>query len=81
MSRIKNQRTFSYDGWKRVTCRHDGVFLCETHLTDKDTITKTCKECKNTQIVAPPRIAIVDGKRGAYWCEPGNSCFTVFAEQ
>lgn len=80
MARLVNQKTFSKDNLKRVICRNCGRFIGETHLGEKNFRTVRCKECKNSQVIAPPRITIVDGKRGAYWCEPSDSCFTVFAE-
>lgn len=77
MARLIN-KTFSIDGWKRVPCRNCARIVGETHLGEKNTREVKCKECGNTQIIAPARLAIKDGKKGAYWCEPGDSCFTAF---
>jgi len=80
MARLPNQKTFSKDGWKQVPCRNCVRIIGETHLGEKNIRIVRCKKCKNTQVIAPPRIAVVNEKRGAYWCEPSDSCFTVFAE-
>lgn len=77
MGRIKNQKTFSQDRMKRVLCRNCGRFIGETHLGEKNTRIVRCKECKNFQIIAPPRLAVVNGVQGAYWCEPSSSCWTA----
>lgn len=77
MARLINQ-TFKEDGWKRIICRNDGRIIGETHLGEKNTRIVRCKECKNTQVIAPPRLGIMNGKKGAFWCEPNNSCFTAF---
>lgn len=77
MSRLKNQKTFQQDGWKRIFCRNCGNFLCESHLGEKNIKTKTCKKCKNIQIIAPPRFGTFEGKQGFFWAEPSNSCFTA----
>lgn len=80
MNRINHQATFSEDGYKRIFCRNCGRFLAETHLGQKNGRITRCKKCKNVQIIAPPRTATMNGKEGAYWCEPGDSCFTAFDE-
>lgn len=77
MSRLKN-KTFSKEGYKLIFCRNCGRIIGETHLGEINPRAVRCKECKNWQMIAPPRIAIVDGKRGAYWSEPSNSCWTAF---
>ncbi len=78
MSRLINQKTFSKDGYKRIPCRNCVGFIGETHLGEKNTRTVKCKKCKNTQVIAPPRIAVVNGRTGAFWVEPSDSCFTAF---
>lgn len=79
MSRLKNQKTFQKDGWKRVICRNCGRIIGETHLGENNTRTVKCKDCGNSQVIIPPRLGVMNGKSGAFWCEPGNSCFTAFA--
>lgn len=79
MSRIKNQKSFQSDGWKRIACRNCGRIIGETHMGEKNTRITACKECKNVQIIAPPRLGTLNDKRGAFWCEPSDSCFTAFA--
>ncbi len=78
MSRLKDQKSFQKDGWKIVTCRNCLRIIGETHLGEKNIRTVKCKECKNTQVIAPPRLGIVNEKKGAFWCEPADSCFTAF---
>lgn len=76
MSRIK-QKTFQKDGWKRLPCRNCGRIIGTTNIKDKEPQIKRCKECKNKQIIIPPRKGIMDGKTGYFWCEPSDSCFTA----
>ena len=80
MSRLKNQKSFQTDGWKRMMCRNCGRIINETHLGEKNTRTVICPECKNIQVIAPPRKGTMNGKNGYFWSEPSNSCFTAFAE-
>ena len=80
MSRLKNQKTFRYDSWKRILCRNCGRIIGESHLGERNTRKVKCKECNNIQVIAPPRKAILDNKNGYYWCEPCDSCFTAVAE-
>jgi ribosomal protein S27E len=79
MSRFNKQATFTKDGYKLIICRNCGRIIGETHLEEKNTRTVTCKECKNIQVIAPPRLSTVNNKKGAFWCEPSDSCFTAFA--
>ena len=82
MSRWIKQKSFQKDGYKLVTCRNCLRILGESHLGEKNARTVLCKEktCKNFQMIAPPRLGYKDGKFGAFWCEPGDSCFTAFAD-
>lgn len=78
MARFINQKTFAKDGYKLIVCRNCLRIMGETHLGEKYMKKAKCRNCKNIQFIAPPRIAIMDGKEGAFWAEPGNSCFTAF---
>lgn len=80
MSRLKNQKSFHFDSYKIVICRNCGRIVGESHLGEKYERTVKCKECKNIQIISPPREGIMGGKKGAFWCEPSNSCFTAYSE-
>lgn len=80
MSRWLNQRSFQKDGYKVIVCRNCLRILGETHLGEKNTRTVKCKECKNTQIITPPRSGTLNDVKGAFWSEPSDSCFTAFAE-
>lgn len=80
MRRFKYQTSFQKEGMKIIYCRNCGTIIGESHLGEKNARTVTCRECKNVQIIAPPRLGVKDGKYGAFWCDEGNSCFTAFAE-
>jgi len=80
MSRWLKQKSFQKDKFKLIVCRNCLRILGETHLGEKNTRTITCKDCGNIQVVAPPRLVSKNGISGAFWAEPGNSCFTAFAE-
>ena len=77
MSRIKNQKSFYCDGWKRVFCKNDGHFVDETHLGEKNTRSIKCKKCGNQQVIAPPRFGVLNNVKGWFWYEPNDSCFTA----
>lgn len=76
-ARLKNQKTFKANGFKRVLCRGCANIIGETHLGEKKTRTVKCRECKNWQTIAPPRYGKQHGNVGIFWCEPSDSCWTA----
>lgn len=74
------QKSFLLDGYKLVTCRNCLTIIGETHLGEKNSRTVVCKNCGNKQIIAPPRIQEMNGRKVAFWCEPSDSCFTTLGE-
>ncbi|EKE05103.1 MAG: hypothetical protein ACD_19C00426G0125 [uncultured bacterium] len=80
MSRIKNQKSFKFDGWKRVPCKNCGRIVGETHLGEKNTRLAKCEECKNYQLIAPPRFGVLNNIKGWFWYEPNDSCFTAIVD-
>lgn len=80
MSRIKNQKSFKLDGWKRVPCKNCARIVGETHLGEKNTRTVRCDECGNQQVIAPPRPGVLNGVKGWFWYEPNDSCFTAVTD-
>lgn len=79
MSRI-NQTTFKYDKRKRVICRNCGSFIGTTHLGEMNSRTVKCSECKNFQLIVPPRYGKLNDKNGIFWCEPSDTCWTAIPE-
>lgn len=65
---------------KIIYCRNCGCIIGETHLGEKNKRVVVCNECKNIQLIVPPRLGVMNGKSGAFWCDEGDSCFTAFAE-
>lgn len=80
MKRFKHQTSFQKDKKKIIYCRNCGIIIGESHLGEKNTRTVSCRGCKNIQMIAPPRLGTKNEKRGAFWCDLDDSCFTAFAE-
>jgi len=79
MNRWIKQKSFQKDGYKLVPCKNCLSIIGETHLGEKNIRSVRC-ECKNVQVITPPRLGVMNGVKGAFWCELGDSCFTPFAE-
>lgn len=55
-------KTFKEDGCKDIHCYNCGNYLGhDSRLTDNKIYKKKCKECKTTNIVHPPRKAVIEG--------------------
>lgn len=51
--RIKSQKSFKTDKYKRLFCWNCGVFLTEMHLGQNKTVKRICKECDATSEFTP----------------------------
>lgn len=55
-------KTFQIDNCKDTHCCNCGAFLDhDSRLTDNKIFIKKCKECKTTNVVHPPKKAVIDG--------------------
>lgn len=77
MSRVKHQKSFQIEGYKRIPCRNCGRIIGETHLGEKKIREVICRECKNFQKIVPPKVGFKGEIKGVYWVEEDNSCWTA----
>jgi len=57
-------KTFEHDGFKDTHCTNCGKYLkYNSRLIDKEIKRKKCPDCGTSNIIYPPRKAVVDNKK------------------